>query len=299
MSACLSHADPTSCNRIDGAVIRRTKTLPILCTFNKQVRCWEPRLRKAILMYSDQQIITGLALLISAYTQLASNITSYHWQLAVYLAWLSSFTHLCCLTVLRQTFRENKWIRNLRLLLMVVNLGLLISTLVPTGYNGWLYNESVGAIPARCYLTNYWDRSFNFDSNGLTCFISVTILVFGSVNRAVRLSSAASQLVRGLLIERPSHLLQQQLRKIFVAIRLRKGGHWVLKAIYCPLSVMCLFSKCLFELYTSMLWEVSMPHKNQSHSYISDNSPDLVVDLCASMGKSTHIPFAPTVLVAF
>ena len=64
-------------------------------------RLWEPPLRNAVLMLSDQQLVTGIALLASGYSQLSYGLSSYHWQLIVYLAWFSSLTHLTTLTALR------------------------------------------------------------------------------------------------------------------------------------------------------------------------------------------------------
>lgn len=61
----------------------------------------ELALRRIVLMFSDQQVVTGIALLASGYAQLSSGISNYHWQMLVYLAWFSSLTHLSTLTVLR------------------------------------------------------------------------------------------------------------------------------------------------------------------------------------------------------
>ena len=60
----------------------------------------ELALRRIVLMFSDQQAATGIALLASGYAQLSSSISNYHWQMLVYLAWFSSLTHLTTLTVL-------------------------------------------------------------------------------------------------------------------------------------------------------------------------------------------------------
>ena len=63
-------------------------------------------LEGAVLMYSDTQIITGLAILLAGYIQLPSGISSYHWQIVVDLAWFSSLSHLTTLTALRGYFRR-------------------------------------------------------------------------------------------------------------------------------------------------------------------------------------------------
>ena len=39
----------------------------------------EIALRRIVLMFSDQQVVTGIALLASGYSQLSSGISNYHW----------------------------------------------------------------------------------------------------------------------------------------------------------------------------------------------------------------------------
>jgi hypothetical protein len=53
-----------------------------------------------ILAFSDQQLVTGLALLVSAYFK--GDITVYSFQVASALAWFSSTIHLATLVVLKK-----------------------------------------------------------------------------------------------------------------------------------------------------------------------------------------------------
>ncbi len=279
MSGCLLVADPTACNPIDVAVIRRVKKLPFLRFINKRTSCWEHRLRKAILMYSDQQLIAGLALLISAYTQLKANISAYHWQLVVYLAWFSSFTHLSTLTILRHLFRSNTSVRNLRLFLMLFNLILLTFALVPTAYDDWMVNfpddtpntRFSGAIYAQCFFTGTGNTTYKpqFDMvyQGLTFIISIIILVIGSLSRAIRLSPNGSHIARDWLCEKPSRLLQKKMQSSLTNVGSKKADNWASKTNYCLLSILALVFKCFFELYTSMLWEVSESIIQQSYMF--------------------------------
>ena len=39
-------------------------------------------LQKAVLMFSDQQLVTGIALLTTGFTQLKCGLSSYHWQVS-------------------------------------------------------------------------------------------------------------------------------------------------------------------------------------------------------------------------
>ncbi|KAL8677607.1 MAG: hypothetical protein Q9186_005990, partial [Xanthomendoza sp. 1 TL-2023] len=99
----------------------------------------EQTLPRIVLMFSDQQAVTGIALLSSAFAQLHANpaFSSYHWQIVVYLPWFSSLTHLTTLTVLRQYFRDNHAARLWRALLMLVTVAMLGTALLPTGDHLW------------------------------------------------------------------------------------------------------------------------------------------------------------------
>lgn len=52
-------------------------------------------------MFSDLQICTGFAILISGFRAYSCDLQSYHWQLIVYMAWLASVTHASVLSSLR------------------------------------------------------------------------------------------------------------------------------------------------------------------------------------------------------
>ena len=87
---------------------------------------------------SDQQIVTGIAILASGYSQLNCGLSAYHWQMVVYLAWFSSLTHLTTLSFLRGHIGNNKRILFLRLSLMVILALMLSIAFLPTGSDYWL-----------------------------------------------------------------------------------------------------------------------------------------------------------------
>jgi hypothetical protein len=67
---------------------------------------WEPALRNAILMFSYQQLVTGIVILACGFSQLSSGLYSFHWQIIVYLAWFSS------LDPLEDSDRNRRWATN-------------------------------------------------------------------------------------------------------------------------------------------------------------------------------------------
>lgn len=73
-----------------------------------QSRRWSFALSNAIASFSDQQVITGIAILIGGFSQLQWGIGAFHWVNLTNLAWFSAMTHLLTLTTMRQEIRGSK-----------------------------------------------------------------------------------------------------------------------------------------------------------------------------------------------
>jgi hypothetical protein len=95
-------------------------------------------LRQAIIALSDQQIVTGIAIMAAGFQGLRlGGIDSYHYQTVIYLAWMSSSVHLSAITLLAPLLKERPALRIWRFTGMLVLLVLLIIGLVPTVGNAW------------------------------------------------------------------------------------------------------------------------------------------------------------------
>lgn len=81
-------------------------------------------LTRFVLALSDQQLVTGLAILITAYYRRCT-ISGYHFSLVAALAWFSSTTHLSTLAVLHPYFMEHPVLKRWRFGGMICLLGLL------------------------------------------------------------------------------------------------------------------------------------------------------------------------------
>ena len=130
-------------------------------------------LSKAILAMGDQQIVTGIAILGAGFQGLrAGSISVYHYQIVLYLAWMSSSVHLSALTILGAELRGNPGLMAWRLAGMLVLLVLLAVALVPTISNDWglqrwegmLAGRSGWGIAARCFWGRLWGDGVNSDS---------------------------------------------------------------------------------------------------------------------------------------
>ena len=145
---------------------------------------WQNAVDQSILAYADLQIATGIGILVAACSTISS-LSVYHLQVAIYLAWMSSNTHLTALSLLQIDFRENRnksIARRLRVGGMIL-LGLfLLVALVPTTAYNWLLiitqsqrtgnavgrshssETSAAGIPARCFWQSRYTGGRTADS---------------------------------------------------------------------------------------------------------------------------------------
>ncbi|KAG9764664.1 hypothetical protein KCU73_g857, partial [Aureobasidium melanogenum] len=136
-------------------------------------------IRHVVLLLSDQQIVTGIAIMAAGFVGLHSGQMSvYHYQIVLYLAWLSSSVHLSALTLLRPFLNEHHGLRAWRLLGMVVLFIMLIVGLVPTVSYDWgiIYSPATDTslpdaiqatgwgIPAICFWGKTYSDGVNDDA---------------------------------------------------------------------------------------------------------------------------------------
>ncbi|KFY18027.1 hypothetical protein V492_00192 [Pseudogymnoascus sp. VKM F-4246] len=184
-----------------------------------------------VLMMSDQQMVTGTALLLSATTQLKCGISAYHWQTMIYFVWFSSFTHLATLTVLRGYLYENPSMRLWRLFFMTILILLLIAALTPTGNVNW----DVGSVPASCFFR--YSLTSNISDNLTSMIFSVLVLWISYTTRAIKLFERSSRL----------HVSLQN-----------AGAHrWILSIPYYVILSTLLVVRSWLDLLESMFWEIT------------------------------------------
>lgn len=114
----------------------------------------EEVVRRFILTLSDQQLATGLAILIAAVANQCT-LTVWEFQLAFALAWFSSTTHLATLDCLREYFLKHGEVRNWRVGGMVALLALLMYFLI-------MSMASVDdTIPIQCTFYFFGEKGLN------------------------------------------------------------------------------------------------------------------------------------------
>lgn len=204
---------------------------------------WTLALESAVLMYSDTQVLTGIAILLCAYFQLGRRISVYHWQVTVQLAWFSSVTHLTTLTSLHAYFRERPMMAFWRTFFMGVTLLLLAIALGPTGYinkKGPDHDHfDTKAVPAVClYLNGHLFGSFNKALINL----SLLMLLTSYVTRVVQLFTPLSKLAKEYLRTAPGNLMKKYLER-------GDNLHFFAMLAY-------VLFKAIYDIAQSMLFEI-------------------------------------------
>ena len=127
-------------------------------------------LKKFILTLSDQQLVTGIAILVACFANWCRT-SVYELNVVVALAWFSSATHLATLDVLQDYFQHNRVVRNWRMIGMVTIVLLLIAGLLLTGFYTNT-NEFSAPLPCLTYLSGV----YVYDCNGTISGTNSTFL---------------------------------------------------------------------------------------------------------------------------
>ena len=150
MHLVLTLSDSPDTNSFDRSLYRAAKALSPFQIADSRKRFWVPVIQNVVLSLSDQQLLTGLAVLIAGFWTHCS-ISVYHFALVNDLAWFSASVHLDTLTVLQGYFVDKPVQRNWRVALIIVLALLLMVSTVMQGqyewYDSWPYD-------AQCLFDN-------------------------------------------------------------------------------------------------------------------------------------------------
>lgn len=219
---------------------------------------WNNAFESAVLAFSDQQIVTGLAILVSGYVQLGNaGLAVYHWHIVIDLAWFSSVTHLTTPTCLRTYFWKNRTLAIVRVFCMLVIAVVLLSALVSIGYTASRCPIPVG-LPAWCL---YHRKALGpCEYNHIYVVILIAYLCLSYSARFLHLFKAREDLtipyyskIRDLMLT----ILGWVKNKAVRADRCRIAWILLLRAI---LSIFYVFQAAI-HLFLSVMWEVmSLSH---------------------------------------
>lgn len=206
---------------------------------------------------SDLQIITGFSILISGFMQLRCGLAAYYWLIIVELAWFSTITHMCCLTLLRSHLSEHTVERAWRTGAMAVLAVLLLVGLSFTCNYVWVggYPDIGIKEPAICSFhvrTDWTTERFG------TVIVSGTFIVVAFASRVVKMHKALSVDVFGRARRWLSIRMRQVLRFIFIRCCRSSAPHSLKRSLcYRPILAIFLTARLLLDGWSSVFSEVS------------------------------------------
>ena len=191
---------------------------------------WRDIIEKVMLSVSDQQLVTGLAILVAGYYEMMNNnLSVYHWQIVVYLAWLSSAVHIASLTLLRDVFNNNPTLRNLRVAGMLLLLALLEVAMWPIRFTDYWGGRPVG-MPVRCWWKPTQMQSSGPLVVGPNWVLTVVMLLLAYVWKLSQLFESSRGFVRRWLVAKPEAAIERLMRT--AALGHRSGRLRWLTVIY-------------------------------------------------------------------
>ncbi|KFA80079.1 hypothetical protein S40288_11363 [Stachybotrys chartarum IBT 40288] len=275
-------------NPIDVAIFKRTRRLRNLVRRGEYYgSVMERILNKCILRSADAQLVTGIAIIVSGYSNLRCGISTYHWHSVVYLTWFSCLTHLSALSFLRRYFHLRPAARSWRLCLMTALVIMLLVAFIPTGHFGYYWGYVTDAIDWEDEYTD-WDlgdriipvgggfelirsryvltsspaicfyKTGGSDDEFISMIFSVCLLAYGYFIRVAKLFQTSSTGLGFFLHANVDRFQQIMLRRWARLLRRMKPGValWV-AAWAIPFQTSLYFAlKMIVDLYSSTVIEM-------------------------------------------
>lgn len=159
-------------------------------------------LESFILALSDQQLVSGLALVISiniirqGVQDLDTKISAYAYGNAVILAFFSCVIHLATIAVLCDYLKDRHYLKHLRIAVMIVVVALLLQGLAET----WTLSQTM---TLRCAIANYSFLVYSPEKGEMEAKIGEPATVFGFVVLLGLLISGYVRRIRQLYVNTP------------------------------------------------------------------------------------------------
>lgn len=148
---------------------------------------WHRGLEKMTIAVANQSIIPGIDVLLAGFASLVPSANRggtsvYHWQIVIYLAWMSSNVHLSALSMLHDRLKLGNPMILIRLSFMACLLVLLLIAMIPTANSMWpdftVHGRSDSHSTSRCGAdaSCFWA---NRESGNPDALFSYVLLLLG------------------------------------------------------------------------------------------------------------------------
>ena len=136
-------------------------------------------LEALILGFSDQQLVTGIALLVTAQIKIC-DISKYHYETTLLLATISSGVHMMTLIVLRGYLLKHKAVLVFRVLATVVHSALTLMMILKVLLSTHNETEANARWPLRCFYSEISHITYSYPREGYPISVYRLITFFNS-----------------------------------------------------------------------------------------------------------------------
>ncbi|KAF7520852.1 hypothetical protein G7054_g12658 [Neopestalotiopsis clavispora] len=216
------------------------------------------RMKEVCLMLSDQQLVTGVSIIIVAYAKHCT-MTQYHFYIAANLTLVSFATYQSVLLLVRDKIQENNMARGWRSVWIMAVFGCVLVI------NFVLYNENFpingrSGLPMQCV----WNELPQKFTGAKLAYVVFGVLVDVSSAYAIMLILYPELKDKQVfvVIERKCGRLMRQPTSLYRYIRGKKryANHWTTRwwwqLFKWPSWALCLVSFTLREIFTSLYWDM-------------------------------------------
>lgn len=202
----------------------------------------------------DLQLVTGFSILISGFSQLPCGLPVIYWNFILSLAWLSCFTHLAGVTLLRRHLFTHSIERLRRLVAMGA---LAVFVVVGLFYQlSFDTNNPHSTAPAICHFGSA-PRMKDTDLDSWSVLVSILLIIFGLTSQLIKMQPFLSVKIIGGARSCLSLRLRTFLKVIFKSWCKSGKRKCVHLLCYRPLLAAFLYARFLLDVWNSLLFEVS------------------------------------------
>lgn len=214
--------------------------------------------------------MTGISILTTGYAKIYT-ISVYHLQIVIYLAWMSSGTHLITLSVLRKYFREKSMLRISRVAGMTILFVMLFVAILPTRSN--TYNNIVsgnlqmtgfnaspatswylaGGVPSSCFWHRRYWNGYDWAGAGFSDFLLISSYVVQAVALFESSEKFFKRNLRDRLLQNLGRVMDRTAEHAAAGFKRSRGISCAQRLIYHTcLGIYAVTLACM-ELYSSFL----------------------------------------------
>lgn len=247
-------------NSIDRGILTFVRGRIILWKPSKR---FEYAMEKSVLILSDLNLVTGIGLLIAAYSQVRCGLSAYHWQIMVFEAWFASFSFVSAMTFLDGYLQSNRNMRIIRVVSICILGTLLIAALLPTGSKMWLNqypNDGQGFYPSlstACFYKELTMKEFRSRSPKLwSMAFSVVVVAVSYVRCIFRLFEPIAGLSRKYIRQWPGSKVKHTLHFLERRSTSRRLPAYLWQVPYLAFYSAFIAARAFYDIAESMLLEI-------------------------------------------